>query len=233
MKSICFIAAREGSKGVSNKNLRKIAGKPLIAYTIEAAKQSNLFEHIIVSTESEKISKIAKKFGAEVPFKRPKKLASDTTGMPEVMIHGIQKLFSMGYEFDVIVLRDCTVPFIQNIDIKNALKLLSQKKPDAVFGVYKQHLNPYFNMVELDSNGSLKLCKKPKKEILSRQQAPIVFQVTGLFVFNVKSFLRYKNFFMQKVLPYEIPIESGLMIDTEFEFKMAELIFKEKLLHKI
>ena len=162
MKSICFIGARGGSKGVPGKNIKKIAGKPLIAYTIESAIDSKLFDHVIVSTEDHKIANIAKKFGADVPFLRPRKLAQDNSRMVDTIIHGITKLKSLGYSFDVLVNRDCTVPFIRKKDIAGSLKLLKNQNCNAVFGVYKQHLNPYFNMLEKDQNGFLKLSKKLK-----------------------------------------------------------------------
>ena len=86
---------------------------------------------------------------------RPKKLATDTAGMYEVILHGINKLKSLEYDFDIIVNRDCTVPFIQNHDIQGTINILKRKKADAVYGVYKQHHNPYFNMMEINSNGFL------------------------------------------------------------------------------
>ena len=95
MKPICLIAARGGSKGVKNKNTRMIAGKPLIAHTIEKAINSKIFQHVIVSSEDSKIISIAKKFGAEVPFIRPKKLATDSANMNDVLIHAIKKLYSL------------------------------------------------------------------------------------------------------------------------------------------
>ena len=91
MKSICFIGARGGSKGVKRKNIRLLDGKPLIAYTIESALDSKCFEHVIVSTDDKEIASIAKKYGAIVPFLRPKKLANDHSGMSDVLIHGILK----------------------------------------------------------------------------------------------------------------------------------------------
>ena len=142
MKPICFIAARGGSKGVQKKNSRIIAGKPLIAHTIEKAINSKIFQHVIVSSEDSEIISISKKFGAEVPFVRPKNLATDSASMNEVLLHAIKKLYSLGYKFDILVNRDCTVPFIQNKDIQGSVKLLKQKKCDAVFGVYRQHHNP-------------------------------------------------------------------------------------------
>ena len=116
-KSICFIGARGGSKGVPRKNIRKIGGKPLIAYSIESALKSKIFSHVIVSTEDKEIASISERYGAEVPFLRPKKLATDRIGFAPVLYHGIKKLYSLGYDFDIIVQRDCTAPFIRIKDV--------------------------------------------------------------------------------------------------------------------
>ena len=229
-KPICFIAARGGSKGVKRKNVRLLAGKPLIAHTIESSINSNIFSHVIVSTEDKEIAIISKKFGAEVPFLRPKKLATNSAGMAEVLVHGLKKLHALGYDFDTFVSRDCTVPFIRTKDIAGSIRLLKQKHCNAVFGVYRQHLNPYFNMMELDSNGFLKLVKNKGNRPASRQKAPIVYQLNGLFTYYTEKFLEYRKPLLPKALPYEIPAETGLMIDTEFEFKLAEIIIQKKIL---
>ena len=226
MKPICLICARGGSKGVPNKNIRIISKKPLIAHTITSAINSKLFSHVVVSTENKNIAQISKKYGAEVPFIRPKNLALDTTPVGDVFIHAIKKLYTLGYEFEIFVNRDCTVPFIKNTDIKKTIDLLKNKKCDAVYGVYRQHLNPYFNMMEKNKEGYLRLSKKLKKRPKSRQKAPIVFQLNGLFTFDAKKFLNQGDSIMANALPHEISPESGLMIDTEIEFKMAEVLFK-------
>ena len=148
MKPICIIAARGGSKGVPNKNIRLLGKKPLIAHTIESAIKSKLFSNVIVSTENKKITNIAKKYGATVPFYRPKKLATDNASMDDVLLDVIKKLKLLEYEFEVVVNRDCTAPFIQNSDIKESINLLDRKKCDAVVAGYNTHLNPYFNMME-------------------------------------------------------------------------------------
>ena len=193
MKSICFIGARGGSKGVPRKNIRKLGKKPLIAYTIESALKSNLFEHVIVSTEDTEIANISKKFGAEVPFIRPKKLATDSAGFADVMIHAIDELKNLNYDFDVLVNRDCTVPFIRISDLKNSLKLFEKNKPDAVYGVCRQHFNPYFNIMEKNPEGFLKLSKRLKIRPKSRQDAPIVYQLNGLYTYDTKKFLQIKK----------------------------------------
>ena len=229
MKSICFIGARGGSKGVVKKNTRLLNNKPLIAHTIESALNSNIFDSVIVSTENDEIAKIARKYGAEIPFMRPKRLATDKAGMYEVILHGINKLKSLGYSFDILVNRDCTVPFIRNEDILGTINLLKRKNCDAVYGVYKQHHNPYFNMMEKNANGYLEYSKKMNEKIKSRQTAPIVYQLNGLFTINVSRLLEYGKWNMPKILPYEIPPETGFMIDTEFEFQIAEMISRKKI----
>jgi len=226
MKPICLICARGGSRGIPNKNIRIINKKPLIAHTIEKAINSKIFSHVVVSTEDEKIARISKKIGAEIPFIRPKNLATGITSVGDVFLHAIKKLQTLEYEFDTFVNLDCTVPFLKIEDILGSINLLKKKKCDVVYGVYRQHLNPYFNIMEKNKNGYLQLSKKLKERPKSRQKAPTVFQLNGLFTFNVKKFLRYGDPIMPKGLPYEISPESGLMIDTEIEFKIAEVLFK-------
>jgi len=227
LKPICFIAAREGSKGVKNKNIKIISGKPLIAHTILKSINSGLFQDVIVSTDSQKIAKIAKKFGANVPFLRPKKLANDSATMNDVIIHAIPELQKLGYDFDVLVNFDCTAPFVRMIDIKNSIKLLKQAKCNTVVGAYRTHLNPYFNMMEFQKNGYLKFTKKKRQRITTRQSAPIVFQLTGFQTINVDNFLHYGRIYMPKTLPLELEQETGLMIDTKWEFDVAQSLFKK------
>ena len=229
IKPVCFIGARGGSKGVPNKNIRRMGDKPLIAHTIESALSSNLFSHTIVSTENEKIAKIAKKYGASIPFLRPKKLATDNASFNDVLLHGINQLKLLKICPEIIVIRDCTVPFITNKIIKNSIILLKKEKCDVVCSAYRQHHNPYFNMMEKKNNGFLKFSKKMPHKIKNRQEAPVVYQLNGLFVIDVKKFLKHKTIVMPKILPYEIPAEMGLMIDTEFEFQIADMIAKKKI----
>lgn len=229
IKPVCFIGARGGSKGVPNKNIRKLGGKPLIVHTIESALKSKLFSKVIVSTENEKIAKIAKRYGATVPFLRPKKLATDNASFNDVLLHGINQLKLLELYPEIIVIRDCTVPFISNKVMKESIALLRKEKCDTVCSVYQQHHNPYFNMMERKKNGFLKFSKKLSYKLKNRQEAPIVYQLNGLFVVNVKKFLKHKTILMPKILPYEIPPEMGLMIDTEFEFQIADMIAKKKI----
>lgn len=230
MKPICIISARGGSKGVPKKNIKIIAGKPLLGHVIENIKKSKIFSHIFVSTEDEQIKKIAKKYGAEVPFVRPKNLATDTASMDQVLLHAIQTLYDLKYQFEIFVWRDATTPFIRNSDIKRSIQLLKKEKAAIVCGVYRQHLNPYFNMVEKDRKGFLKLSKTLKKRPISRQEAPIVYQLNGLYAYDAKKFLKLGKTDFSKSIPLEIPMETGLMIDTPFEFEIARLILENKII---
>lgn len=225
MKQICFIPARGGSKGIQRKNIRILGEKPLIAHTIVSALDSKLFDHVIVSTDDQEIIQTAKKYGAEVPFIRPKELATDHTTTDQVLTHGINELQNLGYEFDIIAMRDCTVPFIDKEDMSGAINLLKKSDCDAVFAAIKSHPNPYFGMMETNSNGYLEISKLYNKEITRRQDAPTVYIVDGLFVFRVNSFMKKQKLFSDKVLPYEISKEHGHMIDFEHDFTVAELLY--------
>ena len=230
MKPICIIPARGGSKGVPKKNIRKIAGKPLIYYAIKSALKSKIFSHVYVSTEDSEIARIAKKCGAEIPFLRPKNLATDSVPMDKVLVHFLENL-NDNLNFDTFVWRDCTVPFIRNEDIKKSIKVLKNKNVNLVIGVYEQHLNPYYNVIEKNSSGFIKLVK-PIERPTSRQKAPKVYQMNGLHTYDLKKFLypkRKKRTELHKAIPLVIPIESGLMIDTEFEFQIAKLIIENKI----
>ena len=227
MKPICVIAARGGSKRVPKKNIKMLAGKPLIAYTIESALDSNIFGSVVVSTEDNEIARVSKRFGAEVPFMRPKNLATDTATTVDVLIHSVKKLRSLGHKFEIMVNRDCTVPFIASKDIRHSIKLLKEKNCDIVCGVYRQHHNPYFNMMEPNSKGFLRFSKTQGVKNTNRHNMPTVFQLNGLAVFYIEKLLKYRKLYMPKALPYEISPETGFMIDTEFEFKVAEMIAKK------
>jgi CMP-N,N'-diacetyllegionaminic acid synthase len=226
IKPICFIPARGGSKGVKCKNIKKLDGIPLIVNAIKLAKNSKIFDKIVVSTDDQIIAKIAKKSGADV-FIRSKKLATDESSTDEVLLDAIPRLLSMDSSLNTLVNLDCTVPFVTKKDLKGLINLLEKTDCDTTCLVYKQHHNPYFNIFEPDSKGFLKISKKKIKKISSRQKAPIVYQLIGVFAINISRFLSLKKIYMPKTLPYEIPSERGLMIDNEFEFQIADCVAKK------
>ena len=218
---ICLIPARYGSKGVNLKNIKIIKGKPLIAHAIEKAKSSKIFSKIIVSTDNIKIKNIAEKYGAEVPFLRPKKLAQDNSSMNDVVLHSIKKLEELNYSFEQIFLYDITTFFLKSNDLVGMKKLYDKSNVDTVMLTYRTHLNPYFNQMELNKNGFLRISKKLPQNIFSRHNAPDVYQLAGCFLINKKSFLKFKKLHMPKEIPYVVPSKRGLMIDTDFEFEIA------------
>ena len=231
IKQVCIIPARGGSKGVPKKNIKVIAGKPLIYYTINSALQSKIFSHVVVSTEDKKIASIAKKCGAEVLFMRPKNLATDKTTMDSVLLHAIKKLNSLGINFDIFVYRDCTCPFIDKHDMKGAIQLLKKSDCYAVCGSVRAHPSPYFGMWEPNKDGFLKLSKPTNKNIYRRQDAPIVYITDGMFVYWTKKFLKRRQaqpLCPAITLPYEISREHGHMIDFEFDFKVAKALLESK-----
>ena len=228
LKPICIIPARGGSKGIKRKNIRILGKKPLISYSIKTALESNLFQDVIISTEDTEIAKIAEKYNGKIPFMRPSKLAKDVTTTEAVLLHAIKKLRDLEYDFDTIMLRDCTVPFIDKQDMKRALEIFYKNKCDAVFASIKAHPNPYFGMMEIKKNGYLIPSKIPKSNVTRRQDAPTVYNVDGMFIINVKHFLKTKKISSGKIIPFEITKEHGHMIDFEFDFKIAELLVNSK-----
>ena len=228
LKPICIIPARGGSKGIKRKNIRILGKKPLISYSIKTALESNLFQDVIISTEDTEIAKIAEKYNGKIPFMRPSKLAKDVTTTEAVLLHAIKKLRDLEYDFDTIMLRDCTVPFIDKQDMKKALEIFYKNKCDAVFASIKAHPNPYFGMMEIKKNGYLIPSKIPKSNVTRRQDAPTVYNVDGMFIINVKHFLKTKKISSGQIIPFEITKEHGHMIDFEFDFKIAELLVNSK-----
>ena len=227
MKPICIIPARAGSKGVKGKNIRKLNGKPLISYAIESALKSEFFSHVIVSTEDRNISNIAKKYGAEIPFLRPRKLASDNSDIIDTLYYTIKKLES-DYSFDSVMLRDCTCPFIDQNYMKKIINSFKNNDCDSVYSGVLAHPNPYFGMGELNSKQYLFTPKKLKKIIYRRQDAPKVYDLDGIVIFDSKKFLKTKKLLTNKSKVIEITKEHGHMIDFEFDFKVAELLMKNK-----
>lgn len=231
MKVLCTICARGGSKGVPNKNIRDLFGKPLIAYTIEHALQSNLIDRVVVSTDSESIAVIARQYGAEVPFSRPAILASDNAPKLPVIQHAVKYFIEkMSYNPEYIIDLDPTSPLRLNEDIEKCLHLImSESDCDSVITGYKSNKNPYFNMIEIGDNGFAKLCKQSNEQITDRQSAPIVFAMNAsIYVWKTNILLNQTSVISGRVKLVEMPEERSIDIDSEIDFKMVELIMRGK-----
>lgn len=131
--NIAIIPARGGSKRIPRKNIKLFHGRPIISYSIEAALKSGLFEKVIVSTDNEEIKSISEKYGAIVPFKRPKKLSDDFTGTHEVIKHAVKKLIAKNFQFDFACCIYATAPFISKRDLFEGFKIIKNKKYKSVF----------------------------------------------------------------------------------------------------
>ena len=152
LKIFCIIPARGGSKRIKNKNIKKFNGKPIIAYSIEAAHKSNCFDKIIVSTDNLNIARVSKKYSAEVPFLRPKSLSGDHTPLTPVIAHTIEKLKSLKNEPDIICVITATAPFINPQNIKEGLKILKKNKCEFVVSV-TSFAYPIQRALSLDKKG--------------------------------------------------------------------------------
>ena len=205
-RTICSICMRGGSKGVTNKNIRELNGRPLMAYTIEQAIISDLFDHVIVSTDSNEIADTAKKYGARTWFLRPSKLATDESPKLPVIRHALleaEKYY--GYNFDIIVDLDVTSPLRKVSDITNAYKQFVNEESDILITGTPARKNPYFNMVE-KINGQLQQVKNLKIAPSRRQDAPEVFEMNAsIYIWKRKALLNNDTLFTQNTSIYVMP----------------------------
>ena len=226
---LCTICARGGSKGVKNKNIKELNGKPLIAYTIEQAKASGLFEHIVISTDSDDIANVAKQYGAEVFFKRSSEMASDTAGKLDVIKDAFER--SEKYynkTFDYLIDLDATAPLRIAEDIINSFKQFKENDNDNLITAMPSRRSPYFNLVEQDKDGKVYLSKKLDNSIVRRQDAPKSYDMNAsIYIWKRDIILNENSIFLEKTGLYVMPEERSIDIDTEFDFKFVEFLIKE------
>ena len=223
---IAIIPARGGSKRIINKNVKKFCGKPIIAYSIEAAKKSKLFDRIIISTDSKKIAKIAKKYGGEVPFIRPKSLSGDYTGTAEVIAHAVN-LIKEKYNTHIKV-ACCiyaTAPFIQVKDLHKAWKLFKSGKWNLVFAA-TSYSYPVFRSFQKKANGELRPLY-PNHSKKRSQDLNIVLHDAGQFYWAAPNiWIKKKLSFNHQSTVIELPNWRVQDIDTLEDWKRAELKYK-------
>ena len=229
MKPLAFIFARGGSKSIKNKNIKLFSGKPLIYWTIKLAKDSNLFSRIIVSTDDVKIAKISQKYGAEVPFLRPKKLGLDNSNEIYAWKHAIKYFEKKGeYNSEIFVSLPTVSPLKIKKDITDAIKILYKTKADLVLALTKSHRNPHFNMLRKNKKNYFELVIK-NKNYINRQKSPRIYDVTSIIYVAKKEYvIKTKSLFEGKVSALQVPKERSIDIDDIYDFKVAELIFKNK-----
>ena len=226
---VCVISARGGSKGLPNKNIKNLLGKPMIAWSIEQALSCSYIKKVIVSTDSEEIASQAVKYGAEVPFFRPKELSSNHAGKWIVWKHALENIEKIYQEeVSIYVDLDCTSPLRDVEDIYRAIDQYKSSKVDAVFTICEARKNPYFNMVE-ELDGNLVISKKLAKEIIRRQDAPKVFETVASIYVLSPNYLRIGNGLLSgNTEGYLIDHEKSIDVDDKFDFEMVEFLMKRK-----
>ena len=230
MRTIAFIYARGGSKGLPGKNIRPLLGIPLIAWSISEAKKISRIDRVIVSTDCNEIASIAKQYGAEVPFIRPKDLASDDSSEWLAWRHALTFLENSEKELpDVMLSLPTTAPLRISQDIENCLDAFELGDSDAVITVTDAHRSPYFNMVKKNNNGTVSIVIPPKTEVTRRQDSPIVYDITTVaYAVDPKFVLTQNSLFSGKVKSIHVPLERSIDIDTLMDFKLAEFFLMQR-----
>ena len=230
MQIVAIIFARGGSKGLPGKNIRTFAGKPLIAWAIEHAYAVKRIQRVVVSTDSETIANIARRYGAEVPFLRPAELAGDHCPEWLAWRHALRYLSEEDRSPpDVMVSVPATAPLREPVDIENCLDEYEKGCVDAVVTVTEAHRNPYFNMVKKGADGAVELVIPPSSSVARRQDAPEVYDMaTVAYVLRPEFVLNYNALFEGRVRAVHVPKERAVDIDTLLDFQLAECLWRLK-----
>lgn len=239
MSLLGIIPARGGSKRVRGKNVRKIAGKPLLVYSIEAAKESGIFDELIVSTDDEEICKIARENGAKVPYIRPEHLASDEAQLKDVAEHVINHYKEQDREFDDVMVLPPTSPLRTPADITDAYSKFNDTKANYLISVtdYRyppvrafikkenERIKPYWTDNEMNAEVS------NSEELFDRSQEYPEFlaDCASIYLFSVHKFLQEKSFHGSDSVGYYVPPERAVDIDDTFDLTIAELIIEDKI----
>lgn len=221
--NLAVIPARGGSKRIARKNIKLFCGKPMLAWSIEAAKNSGCFDAIVVSTDDEEIAEVARKYGASVPFLRPAELSDDMTGTSPVVRHAIEALAEQGQEFDYVACVYATAPFLLGVNLKDAMRLLERETPSYVFSV-TSFPYPIQRAVRLTDTGRVEM-RTPEFAATRSQDLEEAFHDAGQFYLgSSSSWLAKKSVFNSGALPYILPRYRVQDIDTQEDWIRAELM---------
>lgn len=220
---LAVIPARGGSKGVPRKNIKELAGKPLIAWTIEEAKKSKFIDRIILSSEDAEIIEVAKRYGCDVPFTRPVELAQDETPGIAPILHAIEQC----PDYDFVVLLQPTSPLRTVEDIDGAIETLFEKKADFCVSVTESDQSPYW-MYNLDINGKMNPVIKQDNFAFRRQDLPKAFSLNGaVYVANTEQLKVTKSFLTSDTVGYVMEKERSYDIDTEEDFFLCQQMIRK------
>ena len=227
MKNIAIITARGGSKRIPRKNIKEFMGKPMIAYAIESAIKSEVFDEIMVSTDDIEIAEIAKKYGAKVPFMRSEKTANDFATTNDVLIEVIEEYNKLGKSFDKFCCIYPCVPFLDSEILKNANEKFENSNADSLMPVVKYSF-PIQRAVKVNSEGFLEY-REPQYAMSRSQDLEAMYHDVGMFYFaKTNAFLEQKKLVTTKTVLFEMDESVIQDIDTPEDWKMAELKYKVK-----
>lgn len=224
---LALILARGGSKRLPGKNIKNIGGKPMIAWSIEAAKNSKYLDRTIVSTDSQEIAEVSKKYGADIPFERPAELATDTAGSIDVVLHAINWLKeNEKKEYDYILLLQATSPLRTSQHIDEAIEHIENKKEmDAVVSFYPWDKKPEWVYCK-NQNGFLEACLETKEEF--KTVSPMLMPNGAVYIIKTESFLKEKTFYAKKLDAYLMDREDSADVDEQYDFDLAEFFLKKR-----
>jgi len=223
MRNLALIPARSGSKGLSDKNIRMLKGKHLLAYSIEAAKTAGIFNEIMVSTDSDYYAQIARKYGADVPFFRTKETSSDDASTWDVVAEVLKEYDKIGKYFDTMCLLQPTSPLRRKDDITEAYEVFLRNDATAVVSVCKCEHSPLW-CGTLDDDMSLEDFISIKG-IGNRQHLQEYYRINGaIYIWNITEFNRDRNMYRKGCFAYVMPQERSIDIDTEFDFRVADAL---------
>ncbi len=229
-KILAITLARGGSKSVPKKNIKKILGKPLIAYTIEEVLKSKYIDDYIISTDSEDIAKVSIKYGAKVPFYRPKNISTDKAAPQDALYHGLTKYEKIvKLEFDYILEIMCTNPLKNVTDIDKCIEKLHRTKSDTVISVQRLYDHHPIRIKKIE-NGLIKDFIFPENERLRRQDLrPKAFIRNGsIYAMTRATLFKHKSKIGKISRPYIMPDERSINIDEKVDFILAENLIKNR-----
>lgn len=227
------ICARGGSKGVPRKNLRPLAGRPLIAHTIACGLACTSLDELVVSTDDVEIARVAESLGARVPFLRPEALAQDDSSKWDVFRHLVDTWERVTQRtVDVLVDLDTGVPLREPDDIEQCLALLHGSGADVVVTACEPERNPYFNMVEQTPDGTVRVVKPLDRPVTNRQAAPAVFSLSpAVFAIRADALRRFTHWSQARMRVHVVPRERAVDIDTPFDFQLVEFLMESQRVH--
>lgn len=227
MKNLAIIPARSGSKGLKDKNIKELNGKPLIAYSIQAALESNLFDTIYLSTDSENYANVGKAYGAKVPFLRPEELASDTASSWDVVRCALKQYESIGKKFDTVTLLQPTSPLRTKEDIIEGYKLYQEKRATAVVGVCEVEHSPLWCNT-LPESKKMDDFIKPEND-KRRQDLDTYYRINGaLYIVDSNRIRETDQIYKKDCYAFIMEQSHSIDIDTQLDFEIAQIILKNK-----